>query len=58
MENIITEGKVDLIPWPTSQGCIGCPRGNLVHQSDIVGSSTYICLAEDRTKLICDNPEI
>ena len=56
--NLITAGKVDLIPWPESQGCVGCSFANLVHQSSNVGSSAYICLIKDRTKVLCDNPEM
>ena len=56
-ENITQTGLVELIQWPESQGCIGCPVAALVDKPEIVGSSAYICLATDRNKHFCDNPE-
>ncbi|OGM08866.1 hypothetical protein A2Z67_02555 [Candidatus Woesebacteria bacterium RBG_13_36_22] len=56
-ENMVVARKVELIPWPESQGCIGCQFAALVHQSETIGSSTYICLAKDKSKVSCDNPD-
>ena len=59
MENLITAGPVDLIPWPESQGCIGCKFTALVNPKnpETYLDSTYVCLAKDRKKALCDNPE-
>lgn len=57
-DNLKGPGLVNLISWPESQGCIGCKFANLVHQTNLIESSTYICLAKDKSKVFCDNPEI
>lgn len=60
-ELIIRAGQVELISWPESQGCIGCPYAGLILSSGksvgIVGDPTYTCLCNDRSKVPCDNPE-
>ena len=52
-------GQVELIPWPESQGCVGCKFGALVQTTDPKKhmDSAYICIAEDRKRALCDNPE-
>lgn len=52
--------KVDLFRWPMSQGCIGCSYAHLVQSMENSHEqldSAYICLAENRKDIFCDNPD-